>query len=131
VSARSERSEPPAESELPALRFRHSPAVIVAAVVACFGAAFTVIDWYLAPIVLIPLAVAVWGWRSGTDVDSHGVRVRALVASRFVAWDRIHGFLPSGRRVIAVLADGRAVALPAVGPADLANLVARSGHPLG
>lgn len=81
-------------------------------------------------ILLVPIAVAVWGWRSGTDADAEGLRLRALLGTRPVAWSEITALVPQGRRVIAALADGRAIALPAVTREDLPRLVAASGQSL-
>jgi len=86
--------------------------------------------WYLAPILLVPAAVAVWGWRAGTDADESGLTIRALFGQRRLPWSRIEGFVPAGRRVTAVLDGGRRVTLTAVTPADLPKLVAASGSEL-
>jgi hypothetical protein len=78
-------------------------------------------------ILLVPLAVALWGWRAGTDADAAGLRLRALFGSRSVRWDEITAIVPQGRRVLATLTNGRAVALPAVTRADIPRLVAATG----
>ena len=81
-------------------------------------------------ILLIPLAVAIWGWRAGTDADSHGLRVRALVGSRRIAWTDVAALLPQGRRVFVRTTDGRTFRLAAVTRDDLPKLVAASGQNL-
>jgi hypothetical protein len=48
-----------------------------------------------------------------------------------VPWERISGFVPVERRVVAMLDGGNSVRLPAVSPADLPRLVAASGQELG
>ncbi len=110
------------------VKFRYNAGVAVAGLVATFGAIpVATVRWYLAPILLVPAAVAVWGWRAGTDADESGVTVRALVGQRRLPWSRISGFAPRGRRVVAVLDGGATVPLIAVTPADLPKLVATSG----
>jgi len=113
------------------VKFRYNAGVAVAGLVATFGAIpVATVRWYLAPILLVPAAVAVWGWRAGTDADESGVTVRALVGQRRLPWSRISGFAPRGRRVVAVLDGGATVPLIAVTPADLPKLVTTSGTEL-
>jgi Bacterial PH domain len=113
------------------VKFRHNIGIAIAGLVAFFGAVPVATQrWYLAPILLVPLAVMVWGWRAGTDADAGGVTVRALVGSRALPWSRITGLVPDGRRVVATLDGGRSVRLPAVTPADLPKLVSATGHEL-
>jgi Bacterial PH domain len=113
------------------VRFRHNVAVALAGLVAFLGALpVATAGWAYAPILLVPLAVAAWGWRAGTDADAEGVTVRALLGRRRFPWSGITGLAPVGRRVAAVLADGRSVTLPAVSPSDLPKLVAASGEEL-
>ena len=113
------------------VRFRHHSGLAIAGLVAFFGAIpVASYRWYLAPILLVPAAVAIWGWRAGTDADEHGLTVRALVGRRRLPWSRIEGFAPVGRRVHAVLNGGATVRLVAVTPADLPKLVAASGAEL-
>lgn len=81
-------------------------------------------------ILLVPLGVIVWGWRSGTDADAEGLHLRALAGSRRVPWSTVRALVPRGRRVVAVLDDGRGLTLPAVTRSDLPRLVAASGSPL-
>lgn len=86
---------------------------------------------WLAPLLLVPLALSVWAWRAGTDADTDGLRVQALFGSRRLPWDRIAQLAPvEERRVAAVLTDGSSVLLTAVSPADLPRLVAASGREL-
>lgn len=108
------------------VRFRHNAAVLLAGVVAFLGALpLATSRAYLLPILLVPLALAGWGWRSGTDVDAGGLSVRALLGTRRLPWSAITHIGPGRRgRVHAVLVDGRTVGLPAVGVADLPRLTA-------
>jgi hypothetical protein len=113
------------------VKFRHNVGIAIAGLVAFFGAVPVATQgWYLAPILLVPLAVMVWGWRAGTDADADGVSVRALLGSRRLPWSRITGLVPDGRRVVATLDSGGSVRLPAVTPADLPRLVAATGQDL-
>jgi hypothetical protein len=113
------------------VRFRHNIAISIAGLVALVGAVpVAAAAWYLTPILLVPIAVMAWGWRAGTDADQEGVSVRALFGQRRFTWAQLAGFVPAGRRVVAQLADGRSVLLPAVTPADLPRLVAASGQEL-
>ena len=50
--------------------------------------------------------------------------------SRRIPWTDVAGFEPAGRGVIASLASGEQVELPAVGRADLPRLIAASGTEL-
>lgn len=111
-------------------RFRHSSAITVAGVIAAI-AGLSLATWavYLLPLLLIPVAVAVWGWRAGTDADSGGLTVRATLGSRRIPWSEVNDLVttPAGR-VSATLSSGRAIDLPAVSPGDLPRLVAASGQ---
>jgi hypothetical protein len=114
------------------LRFRHNSAVTVAAVLAVIGG-LSLAKWavYLLPLLLVPLAIAVWGWRSGTDVDANGVTVRAALGQRRVPWAEIAEFTADGRgRVTARLTSGRALRLVAVPASALPRIVAASGQDL-
>ncbi|GAA3726972.1 hypothetical protein GCM10022225_05250 [Plantactinospora mayteni] len=115
------------------LRFRHSQAIWVAAVIAFLGALpLATARWYLVPLLLVPVAVGVWAWRAGTDADRAGVRIRALLGERRIAWSEIAELAsdPRGQAVVR-LRDGSTATLPAVRAADLPGLVAASGQPLG
>lgn len=106
------------------LRFRHSSALTVAAVVVML-VLISVLTW--APILLvlevIPLAVALWSWRAGTDVTADGLTVRAVLGQRHVPWTGVAGLVTDDRdRVSAMLTSGGSVRLPAVSRADLPKL---------
>jgi hypothetical protein len=114
------------------VRFRHHQAILVAAIIAFIGAIpLAGAAAYLAPILVIPLAVAVWTWRAGTDADHGGVRVRALIGHRDVPWSAIAelGADPAGR-VLARRHDGTVLPLTAVTRDDLPRLIAASGEEL-
>jgi hypothetical protein len=117
------------ETAAKTLRYRRSSAITVAAVVAFIGAipmlaggaAFGVI-------LLVPIAIALWAWRSGTDVTADGITVRAMLGSRRIPWSEVAELAPDGKGGVAVrLASGAAVTLPAVPAAALPAVAAASG----
>jgi hypothetical protein len=113
-------------------RFRYSSAITVAAVIVIISG-LSLATWapYLLPVLLVPLAVAVWTWRAGTDADAEGLTVRAAVGRRRLPWPSVSGLVADERRkVSAQLTSGRVVLLPAVTAADLPRLVAASGQEL-
>jgi hypothetical protein len=111
--------------------FRQHSGLAIAGLVAFFGAVpFASSRWYLVPVLLVPLAVAVWAWRSGTDADADGLTVRALLGRRRLPWDRVEAFVPQGRRVTAVLNGGTTLRLPAVTPSDVPSLLYAGGRKL-
>ncbi|ASW53934.1 PH domain-containing protein [Plantactinospora sp. KBS50] len=114
------------------VRFRPNQTIWLAALVAFFSALpIASVSWYVAPILLVPLAIAVWGWRSGTAADRSGLRLRALFGQHRIPWSEVAelGADPRGR-VLATLTDGRVIGLPGVRGSDLPRLVAASGQPL-
>lgn len=113
------------------MRFRHNVAIPLAglaATIALVPLAGTL--WYLSPLLLVGIAATVWGWRSGVDVDADGLTVRALLANKRLSWDELTGLTIRGRRVYAVLAGDRTIALPAVTPDDLPALLEAGDQPL-
>jgi hypothetical protein len=113
------------------VKFRRSAALAVAAAITVIGAVPLLAEsvWFL-PVLLIPLAVTVWAWRAGTDVDERGFTVRALFGHRTVPWNAVDGLVADGDTVHARLANGHLVPLDAVRPADLPRLIKASGRPL-
>jgi hypothetical protein len=105
-------------------KFRYNAAIVIACVVAFFGAVpLAASRGYLLPILVIPVLLGIWAWRAGTDATAAGLRVRALFGSRFIPWSDVAALIPSGpREVYAALDGGRRVRLPAVGAADLPRL---------
>ncbi|MFI6233302.1 PH domain-containing protein [Micromonospora sp. NPDC050784] len=114
------------------VRFRYNQAILVAAIIAFVGALpLANARAYLLPVLLVPLAVAVWAWRAGTDADARELRIRALAGQRRIDWDRVIELTTDQRgRAVARLDDGHQVTLPAVRGADLPRLVAAAGQPL-
>jgi hypothetical protein len=114
------------------LRFRHSTAVSVAAVLVIIGGV-SISTWavWLLPLLLVPLAVAVWGWRAGTDVDATGITVRAALGRRTLPWSEVTELTANARgRVEARLTSGGVLTLTAVPASRLGQVVAASGSTL-
>ncbi|MGS2614816.1 PH domain-containing protein [Micromonospora sp. LZ34] len=114
------------------VRFRYNQAILVAAIIAAIGALpLASARWYLVPVLLVPLAVAVWAWRAGTDADTRELRLRALTGQRRIGWDHVVELATDPRgRAVARLDDGQQVVLPAVRGADLPRLVSATGQAL-
>jgi hypothetical protein len=76
----------------------------------------------------LPLAVAVWVWRAGVDIDASAVTVHALAGSRRILWQDALG-LQVGRRgtIGVVLNGGGTVRLPTVRARHLPLIAAASG----
>src|SRR5437763_1356753 len=105
-------------------RFRHNGAIVIVVVLAAIGALpLALSSWYLAPILLLPVLVGLWAVRSGVDASSDGIDVHGALGSRRLAWSEVTGFRAAGNQVAALLANGRAVVLPAVRPTDVPLLV--------
>jgi Bacterial PH domain len=113
----------------PALRFRKSGALLVAALIAFVGAVPVAgARWAFAPLLLVPLLAGVWAWRAGTDADAEGLRVHALFGTTAVPWARVAELAPDRRgRVSALLTDGRVLRLTAVTREHLPALAAVAG----
>ncbi|MGI5244797.1 PH domain-containing protein [Dactylosporangium sp. CA-139066] len=111
------------------VKFRRSAALAVAAGITVIGAVPLLAEsvWFLL-VLLAPLAIAIWAWRAGTDVDQRGFTVRALLGSRTVPWTAVDGLVSNGHTVQARLANGALVPLDAVRPADLPRVVKASGQ---
>jgi len=110
------------------LRFRYNSALAIAGLIATIGGLPLLgASLFYAPILLIPLAIAVWAWRAGTDVDERGLVVRALLGKRGIPWTQVDALVPEQRRVHARLANGSVVTLPAVTRDDLPKLMAAGG----
>ncbi|WP_426510549.1 PH domain-containing protein [Dactylosporangium sp. McL0621] len=113
------------------VKFRRSAALAVAAAITVIGGVPLLAEsvWFLL-VLLVPLAVAIWAWRAGTDVNERGFTVRALFGSRTVQWAAVDGLVIDGDSVQARLANGHLVPLDAVRPADVPRLIQASGQPL-
>lgn len=128
-------------------RFRHHSAITIAAVLAAIASTpflyegltalaglpdpAAVARGLLVLVPLVPLAVAVWAWRAGTDANAYGIRVRALFGRKIVPWTEVSALVPDQRgRARATLNSGRVLRLTAVRADDLPRLVASSGKEL-
>jgi hypothetical protein len=79
----------------------------------------------------VPASVAVWAWRAGTDVDTEGLRVRALFGSRFVPWTGVASLRIGDReRVYVETLSGGELRLTGVNAADVPRVVAAGGQDL-
>jgi hypothetical protein len=115
-----------------ALRFRQNGAILVAVLIA-FVSTVPVAGagWVYAPVILVPLVIGLWAWRSGTDVDAAGLHVRAVLGTRSIAWARVAELAADPRgRVSALLTDGNVIRLTAVRAADLPAVVTAAGEQL-
>ncbi|MFC0508423.1 PH domain-containing protein [Micromonospora costi] len=114
------------------VRFRHNQAILAASIIAFIGALpLANARAYLSLVLLVPLAVGVWAWRSGTDADARELRVRALVGQRRIPWERVAELATDPRgRAVARLDDGQEILLPAVSGSDLPQLVSATGQAL-
>ncbi|NBE81790.1 PH domain-containing protein [Micromonospora rubida] len=114
------------------VRFRPNQAILVAAVIAFISALpLAAAGWYFLPVLLVPLAAAVWAWRSGTEADARELRLRALTGQRRIGWERIVELTADARgRAVVRLDDGEWLVLPAVRGTELPRLVAVTGQTL-
>lgn len=77
---------------------------------------------------VVPVGIGAWLLRAGTDIDSEGVTVRALLRSRRVPWDQVSGLSVRRRGELALaLTDGRLLALPQARVRHLRLIAAVSG----
>jgi hypothetical protein len=113
------------------VRFRPHGAIAIAALIALIGAIpVASAGWYLTPVLLLPLGIALWALRAGTDAGPEGVRVRALFGQRRIAWAQISELGADRRgRALARLTDGQVVPLTAVRARDLPALTEAAGSP--
>lgn len=111
-------------------RFRHHRARAVAGMIVTISVLTLVaVSWWFALLLIPPLAWTVWVWRAGTDVDRGGLRVRALLGDRKLAWHDVDTvYVDRHGRVIAGLTHGGELPLTAVTAADLPLLMSASGR---
>jgi hypothetical protein len=114
----------------PALRVRRSGAAFVAAVIAFVGAVpLAGRSWALSPILLIPLLAAIWAWRAGTDVYPDRLKIRGLIGSTSVPWDRINELAPDrNEQVTALLDNGNVIRLTGVTVGNLPLVLKSAGR---
>ncbi|HVX70475.1 MAG TPA: PH domain-containing protein, partial [Mycobacteriales bacterium] len=74
-------------------------------------------------VLLVPVFVAIWILRTGVDVSSSGLVVRALFGKRSVPWDRLAAVRVGERTALwAVRTDGSQVRLTGLSARDLPRL---------
>jgi hypothetical protein len=110
----------------PLLRVRKTGALLVAAVIAFVGTVpLAGAGWEWTPVLLVPIAAFAWAWRAGTDVYADELRVKALVGSTRVPWQRISELAPDRTGQINALLDGGTVIrLTGVTQANLPRVLA-------
>ena len=81
-------------------------------------------------ILLAPVTVSMWAWRSGVDVTSEGIAVRSLFSSRTIAWKHIDGFATGNDGVAAILDDQSQVRLDPLRPENLPKVLEIGGQEL-
>lgn len=80
-----------------------------------FGVSVLVRGYLWLPVYLVPLAAAFFIARRATVLDSAGIEVRALVASRRVPWSDVAGLAVDDRGAVAAsLTSGSVLRLPFV-----------------
>ncbi|MGI8868329.1 MAG: PH domain-containing protein [Mycobacteriales bacterium] len=113
----------------PALHLRVSRIALLAVVFLIFCVTpLAGVHLALLSLYAVPLLVAVWLVRTGTDVDRAGVRVRSLLASCQIPWSQIIGFTVHGRgRLALARSDGVLVVMPLARVRDLDAIRRASG----
>jgi hypothetical protein len=81
-------------------------------------------------LLLAPVMVSMWAWRSGIDVTDEGISVRGLFASRMIAWKHIDGFATGHEGVAAILDDQSQVRLDPLKPEHLQQVLEIGGQEL-
>ncbi|GAA2138266.1 hypothetical protein [Glycomyces algeriensis] len=81
-------------------------------------------------LMLVPVAVSMWAWRSGIDVTREGIAIRGLFSSRTIAWKHIDGFAHGNEGVAAILDDQSQVRLDPLKPENLPQVLAIGGQEL-
>jgi hypothetical protein len=118
------------------VRFRLPRSSYLAVLFLALGVSVLLFEPWFAFLYLVPVAVAAFIARRGTDVDPRGVTVHALLRSETFTWDQVRGIAVSdGGRVSLALRDAAGgvaatVRLPCVGAAGLPVLAEASGGAL-
>ena len=81
-------------------------------------------------LMLVPVAVSLWAWRSGIDVTREGIAIRGIFSSRTIAWKHIDGFAHGNEGVAAILDDQSQVRLHPLKPENLPQVLAIGGQDL-
>ncbi|MFB9661695.1 PH domain-containing protein [Glycomyces mayteni] len=135
----------PADSPLPTrrLRIRRSAAITGAAFVAWLTVAPLSLSLMLeqplwspvsivlgALLLLAPLGISMWAWRSGVDVTTDGISVRGVFTTREIPWKQIDGFATGNEGVQAILADQSQIKLDPLKPENLPQVLEIGGQEL-
>ena len=81
-------------------------------------------------LLLAPVALSMWAWRSGVDVTDEGIVVRGMFTSREIAWKHIDGFATGDEGVAAILDDQSQVPLAPLKPEHLPQVLEIGGQEL-
>jgi hypothetical protein len=83
-----------------------------------------------AALILAPVAVSMWAWRSGVDVTAEGIAIRGMFSTRTIAWKHIDGFATGHEGVAAILDDQSQVRLDPLKPENLPQVLEIGGQEL-
>ncbi|WP_168801677.1 PH domain-containing protein [Glycomyces buryatensis] len=83
-----------------------------------------------AVLLLAPLAVSSWAWRSGLDVTREGIIVRSFLSRRLIEWNHIDGFATDDDGVAAILDDQSQVRLRPLKAENLPQVLHVGGQDL-
>lgn len=81
-------------------------------------------------LLVAPLMVSTWAWRSGVDVTSEGISVRGFFSRRDIPWRQIDGFATGNEGVQAILADQSQVKLDPLRAENLPQVLEIGGQEL-
>ncbi|MFQ6395016.1 PH domain-containing protein [Nocardia sp. KC 131] len=124
------RSADPTPPQPAAKVIRVTQLAYLGVLVLLFCVFFPFVGWPIALwwLLLIPVAVAVWIYRTRTTVSEGGLDLRTVFGSRHLDWSQVAGVtIPKRGFVRAHLTDDTDVKLPAVSYDRLRELIAASG----
>ncbi|HEX2143761.1 MAG TPA: PH domain-containing protein [Glycomyces sp.] len=81
-------------------------------------------------LLLAPVGISMWAWRSGVDVTREGIAIRGMFTSRTIAWKHIDGFATGDEGVAAILDDQSQVRLTPLKPENLPQVLEIGGQEL-
>ncbi|MHA3701449.1 PH domain-containing protein [Jatrophihabitans sp. YIM 134969] len=118
------------------VRFRLPKSSYLAVLFLALGVSVLLFQPWFGFLYLVPVAVALFIARRGTDVDADGVTVHALLRSERFPWSQVRGIAVDAKGRVALAlrgADGGVAAtvrLPCIGTAGLPVLAEASGGAL-
>lgn len=83
-----------------------------------------------AALLLAPVGISMWAWRSGVDVTTEGITLRGMFSSRLIEWHHIDGFATGDEGVAAILDDQSQVPLAPLKPENLPKVLEIGGQEL-